>query len=232
MTKGKVLIIDDENDLIELVRYNLNKEGFDVISATDGEAGIVSALKNKPDAVIIDLMLPGMDGLEVCKALRARNETSRTPIIILTAKAAESDRIVGLEIGADDYVTKPFSARELAARLKALLRRTQGKKRTSTLLRHGKLSIDSNSHEVLCGGRAVRLTATEYRILQFMALHPGHVFSRNNIIENVLGRDVTVLDRTIDVHMMALRRKLGECGGWIETIRGFGYKFREGGPIF
>ena len=228
MTRGTVLIVDDEEDLVELVRYNLGKDGFDVLSAPDGESGIALALKKKPDAAIIDLMLPGMDGLEVCRSLRARSETTHIPIIMLTAKATESDRIVGLEIGADDYVTKPFSPRELAARLKALLRRTQGFQRNVTLIRHGKLSIDSNSHEVRCDSRIVRLTATEYRILQFMALHPGHVFSRNTIIENVLGRDVTVLDRTIDVHVMALRRKLGECGGWIETIRGFGYKFREG----
>jgi two-component system alkaline phosphatase synthesis response regulator PhoP len=146
---------------------------------------------------------------------------------MLTAKASESDRIVGLELGADDYVTKPFSPRELAARIKALLRRTRGFRKITSIIRRGELAIDLNSHEVSCNGSAVELTATEYRLLQFMASHPGHVFSRNSIIESVLGRDVTVLDRTIDVHIMALRRKLGKCNKWIETVRGFGYKFRE-----
>ena len=227
MSKGMVLIIDDEKDLIELVRYNLNKEGFDVLGAGDGESGLSLAVRKKPDVVIIDLMLPGIDGLEVCRTLRSRAETSNIPIIMLTAKASESDRIVGLELGADDYITKPFSPREVAARVKALLRRIQGFQKITSVIRHGRLSIDLNSHEVRCDDKGVELTATEYRLLHFMASHPGHVFSRNSIIENVLGRDVTVLDRTIDVHVMALRRKLGKCSEWIETIRGFGYKFRE-----
>ena len=227
MSKGMILVIDDEEDLIELVRYNLNKEGFEVAGASDGESGLVQAKRNKPDVVIIDLMLPGIDGLEVCRALRAGSETSHIPLIMLTAKGSESDRIVGLELGADDYITKPFSPRELTARIKALLRRTRGFRQNRSLIRRGEISIDLNSHEVSCQGSAVELTATEYRLLQFMASHPGHVFSRNAIIENVLGRDVAVLDRTIDVHMMSLRRKLGICGQWIETIRGFGYKFRE-----
>jgi two-component system alkaline phosphatase synthesis response regulator PhoP len=231
MAKGIVLVIDDEEDLIELVRYNLDKEGFDVIGAYDGESGLSLALQKKPDAVIIDLMLPGIDGLEVCRSLRSRGETSHIPVIMLTAKASESDRVVGLEIGADDYVTKPFSPRELAARIKALLRRTQGFRRNATTIRHGNISIDPNSHEVQCDGQTVGLTATEYRLLHFMASHPGHVFSRNTLIESVLGRDVTVLDRTIDVHIMALRRKMGACGKWIETMRGFGYRFREGNPV-
>ena len=231
MSKGIVLVIDDEEDLIELVRYNLTKEGFEVISAGNGESGLMQAVKIKPDVIIIDLMLPGIDGLEVCRTLRAGNETSHIPLIMLTAKGSESDRIVGLELGADDYITKPFSPRELAARIKALLRRTRGFQQNKSIIRHGEISIDLNSHEVSCQDSSVELTATEYRLLQFMASHPGHVFSRNAIIENVLGRDVTVLDRTIDVHIMSLRRKLGECSEWIETIRGFGYKFREESSI-
>ena len=227
MSKGIILVIDDEEDLIELVRYNLNKEGFEVIGAGDGESGLKQVRQNRPDLIIIDLMLPGIDGLEVCRMLRAGNETAHIPLVMLTAKGSESDRIVGLELGADDYITKPFSPRELAARIKALLRRTRGFGQNKSLIRRGEISIDLNSHEVSCQGKVVELTATEYRLLQFMASHPGHVFSRNSIIENVLGRNVTVLDRTIDVHIMALRRKLGECGEWIETIRGFGYKFRE-----
>jgi two-component system alkaline phosphatase synthesis response regulator PhoP len=231
MSKGIILVIDDEEDLIELVRYNLNKEGFEVVGAGDGGSGLAQAVQNRPDLIIIDLMLPGIDGLEVCRTLRARNETSHIPLIMLTAKGSESDRVVGLELGADDYIIKPFSPRELAARIKALLRRTRGYQQNKSIIRRRELSIDLNSHEVSCGDADVELTATEYRLLQFMASHPGHVFSRNSIIENVLGRDVTVLDRTIDVHIMALRRKLGKCGEWIETIRGFGYKFREDNPI-
>ena len=172
-------------------------------------------------------MLPGMDGLEVCRMLRASNANSGTPIIILTAKASESDRVVGLEIGADDYMTKPFSPRELTARIKAVLRRSAGYARQPSALRHGNLTIDPASHSVHCGSRLVELTATEYRLLQFLASHPGFVYSRAALIEGALGRDVTVLDRTVDVHIMSLRRKLGRCGASVETVRGFGYKFRE-----
>jgi two-component system alkaline phosphatase synthesis response regulator PhoP len=227
MSKGTVLVIDDEEDLIELVRYNLEKEGFHVIGAGDGESGLSRVAGEKPDVIVIDLMLPGMDGLEVCRSLRAENGTSGIPIIMLTAKASESDRIVGLELGADDYVTKPFSPRELIARIKALLRRSSGFSKQPSIIRRGDLSIDPASHEVCCGDRKIGLTATEYKLLQFVALHPGFVYSRNAIIDGALGRDVTVLERTVDVHIMSLRRKLGKCGKWIETIRGFGYKFRE-----
>jgi two-component system, OmpR family, alkaline phosphatase synthesis response regulator PhoP len=227
MAKGIVLIIDDEADLIELVRYNLENEGFTVISAVDGESGLSLAVSRRPDIIVIDLMLPGIDGLEVCRRLRADAGTARIPIVILTAKASEADRIVGLELGADDYVTKPFSPRELSARLKALLRRSAGFQQLPALIRHGSLSIDPTSHEVRCSNRRIDLTATEYRLLQFLASHPGFVYSRNSIIDGALGRDITVLERTIDVHIMSLRKKLGKCGVWIETIRGFGYRFNE-----
>ena len=227
MSKGVVLVIDDEADLIELVRYNLEKEGFTVVSAGDGESGLALAASKKPDVVVIDLMLPGMDGLEVCRLLRAGGGTSRIPIIILTAKASESDRVVGLELGADDYVTKPFSPRELIARIKALIRRSSGFRHQAAVIRRGRLTIDPASHDVFCGDRGVELTATEYRLLHFLASHPGYVYSRSAIIDGALGRDVNVLERTIDVHVMALRKKLGKCGEWVETIRGFGYRFRE-----
>jgi two-component system phosphate regulon response regulator PhoB len=227
MAKGIILVIDDEADLIELVRYNLEKEGFSVIGAGDGESGFSLAVKEKPDVIVVDLMLPSIDGLEVCRMLRAENATSRIPIIILTAKASEADRIVGLELGADDYLTKPFSPRELTARIKALLRRSTGFREQPAIIRHGNLTIDPASHEVRCGGKAVDLTATEYRLLQFLVSRPGFVYSRSSIIDGALGRDIAVLDRTIDVHIMSLRKKLGKCGSSIETIRGFGYKFRE-----
>jgi two-component system, OmpR family, alkaline phosphatase synthesis response regulator PhoP len=227
MSKGMVLVIDDEEDLIELVRYNLAKDGFEVATARDGESGLSLAMQKKPDVIVIDLMLPGIDGLEVCRMLRKDDKTAQIPIIMLTAKASESDRIVGLELGADDYVTKPFSPQEFTARVKALLRRTSGFHQPPAVLRRGDLSIDLNSHEVTCRGKSIELTATEYRLLQFLASNPGRVYTRNSIIDGAFGMDVTVLDRTVDVHIMALRRKLGKCGARVETIRGFGYRFRE-----
>jgi two-component system alkaline phosphatase synthesis response regulator PhoP len=227
MSKGTILVIDDEKDLIELVQYNLEQEGYQVISAVDGEAGLALASEEMPDVVLVDLMLPGIDGLEVCQRLRKAERTAGIPLIMLTAKSSELDRVIGLELGADDYVTKPFSPRELAARVKAILRRTATQRPASEILRRGGLSIDLARHEVSCNEEPIGLTATEFRLLQFLATRPGRVFSRSDIIDGALGRDVAVLDRTIDVHVMSLRRKLGECGDWIETVRGFGYKFRE-----
>ena len=227
MAKASILVIDDEQDLIELVRYNLVKDGFEVSAALDGESGLETALREKPDVVVVDLMLPGIDGLEVCRALRASKRTAQIPVIMLTAKTSESDRVVGLELGADDYVTKPFSPRELAARIKAVLRRVAQRQPTCDYIRHGDLAVDLTRHEVVCGDRSISLTATEFRLLQFLAARPGRVFSRGEIIDAALGKDVSVLDRTIDVHVMALRKKLGRCGEWIETIRGFGYRFLE-----
>jgi two-component system alkaline phosphatase synthesis response regulator PhoP len=227
MPRRTILAIDDEKDLIELVRYNLEKEGFRVRGALDGETGLAMAMQEIPDVVLVDLMLPGIDGLEVCRRLRSDSRTAGIPLIMLTAKAAESDRIVGLELGADDYVTKPFSTRELTARVRALLRRCAGNQEPPALLRRGGLAIDLDRREVTCGNEAVVLTATEFRMLHFLAAHPGRVFSRSELIDHVLGRDIEVLDRTVDVHVMALRKKLGKLGGVIETIRGFGYRFRE-----
>ena len=225
--KGTILVIDDEKDLIEMVRYNLDKEGFDVISATDGHSAIEIAQRHKLDLIVLDLMMPGMDGLEVCKRLRADSRTGRVPLIMLTAKATEADRIVGLELGADDYITKPFSPRELVARIKAILRRTATRADPEQLIRHGDLVIDVGRHEVSFSGKPVTLTATEFRILQFLASKPGRVLSRDDIIDAALGRDANVFDRTIDVHITAIRRKLGRGSDQIETIRGFGYKFRD-----
>ena len=227
MLKKTVLAIDDEKDLIELIRYNLEKEGFHVRGALDGETGISIALQEKPDVVLVDLMLPGIDGLEVCRRLRSDNRTAAIPLIMLTAKSAESDRIVGLELGADDYVTKPFSTRELIARIRALLRRIAGHQEQSTRLRRDDLLIDLDRREVTCGDKLLELTATEFRLLHFMASHPGRVFSRSELIDNVLGREIEVLERTVDVHVMALRKKLGVLGTLIETVRGFGYRFLE-----
>jgi two-component system, OmpR family, alkaline phosphatase synthesis response regulator PhoP len=227
MAKGTILVIDDEKDLTELVRYNLQKEGFIVRCARDGEAGLASASGDTPDLVLVDLMMPGMDGLEVCRRLRSDPRTAAVPIIMLTAKSGESDRVVGLELGADDYVTKPFSPRELAARIKAVLRRASPQVAVRATIRRGELTIDPIRREVSCGGKNIVVTASEFRLLHFMAAHPGRVFSRSELIDGVLGRDIAVVDRTIDVHVTALRKKLGCSGELIETVRGFGYRFRE-----
>ena len=227
MPKGTVLVIDDEKDIVELVKYSLEKEGFLIRSAVDGESGVWAVQRDVPDLVIVDLMLPGIDGLEVCRRLRSDTRTAAIPIIMLTAKSAESDRIVGLELGADDYVTKPFSPRELAARVKAVLRRTSVQAPTSTVIRHSALTIDLTRREVNCDGRIIPVTASEFRLLHFLADHPGQVFSRSELIDGALGREISVVDRTIDVHVTGLRKKLGNCEDRIETVRGFGYRFKE-----
>jgi DNA-binding response OmpR family regulator len=227
MPKATVLVIDDEKDLLELVEYNLRKEHMEVLKASDGESGLEIAFRRRPSLVILDLMMPGIPGMEVCRQLRADSRTSSVPIIMLTARAAETDRIVGLELGADDYVTKPFSPRELVARVRAVLRRASRSPPAGAVIRRGELVIDPGRHEVLYDGKPVSLTATEFRILQFLTSRPGQVLSRDQIINTALGSDAAVTDRTIDVHMTSLRRKLGEGAKRIETVRGFGYKFRD-----
>jgi len=227
MGKGTILLIDDEKDLVELVRYNLEKEGFDVIAAADGPSGLEIALRHRPDAVLLDWMMPGMDGLEICRRIREDARTARIPILMLTAKASEPDRVVGLEIGADDYVTKPFSPRELVARVKALLRRRAQEEAPPDVIRRGDLVIDAVRHAVTCRGKAVELTPTEFRILRFLVARPGRVFSRDEILERALDREDAVVARTIDVHVTAIRKKLGRCGAAVETVRGFGYRFHD-----
>ena len=226
MTKGTILVIDDEKDLIDLVRYNLEKEGYDVIAAHDGQSGLDVASKHAPDLVVLDLMMPGIDGLQNCQRLRSDPRTSRMPVIMLTAKATEADRIVGLELGADDYITKPFSPREVVARVKAVLRRASSGGDERAVIRSGDLQIDMLGREVTVSGQRVGLTATEFRILQFLVSRPGRVFSRDEIINAALNNDSSVFDRTVDVHITSIRRKLGTAGDRIETVRGFGYKFR------
>ena len=227
MSKGTILVIDDEKDLIELVRYNLEREGFDVCAATDGRAGLELAERRRPDVIVLDLMMPGVDGLEVCRQLRKNDRTSDVLILMLTAKAGESDRVVGLELGADDYVTKPFSPRELVARVKALVRRASRGEESRNVIQHGDLVVDLAAHEVTFKGARVLLTATEFRILHAMTARPNRVFSRNDLVDAALGQDISVSDRTIDVHMTAIRKKLGAGGEYIETVRGVGYKIRE-----
>ena len=228
MNKGTILVIDDEPDLVELVQFNLKKDGYEVIVANDGQSGVDIALKHVPNLIVLDLMMPGIDGLEVCRQLRADSRTRGIPMIMLTAKAEEADRIVGLELGADDYVTKPFSPRELVARVRALLRRSTSSQESPTVIRQGELLIDLSRHEVSYEGNQIVLTPTEFRILHFMAARPGRVLSREQIIDAAVGNEMAVFDRTIDVHIAAIRKKLGKAGERVETIRGFGYKWREG----
>lgn len=226
MSQRTALLIDDEPDLIELVRFNLQKESFNVISAGDGEAGLQLAKQQTPDVIVLDLMMPKMDGLEVCKRLRANDRTAQIPIIMLTARAAETDKVVGLELGADDYLTKPFSPRELVARIKAVLRRTAAQGETASVIRKGRIFIDVARRQVTHDGQPVALTATEFRILQLLATRGGRVLSRNQIIDGALGGDHCIFDRTVDVHITSLRKKLGG-GEEIETVRGFGYRFAD-----
>lgn len=227
MGKGTILVIDDEKDLLELVRYNLEKEQFDVILARNGEEGLQIARKHRPDVIILDIMMPGMDGLEVCRRLRGEDRTAHVPLIMLTARAAESDRVVGLEMGADDYVTKPFSPRELVARVRAVLRRSSRSEETPDVISVAGIHIDVGRHEVTCDGKHVSLTATEFKILYYLASRPGRVVSRDEIIDGAMDREAAVTDRTIDVHMTSIRKKLGPSGTLIETVRGFGYKLKE-----
>ena len=229
MPHATVLVIDDEKDLLELVRYNLEKEHLDVITATDGQSGLDIGLRHKPDLVLLDLMMPGMNGLEVCKQLRGDARTRRVPIIMLTAKAAETDKIVGLEMGADDYITKPFSVRELLARVRAVLRRAAPEAAEEDVIKRGQLTLDVARHEVTWAGQKITLTATEFRILEFLVSRPNRVNSRDDIINGALDRDQSIYDRTIDVHITALRKKLGGGARHVLTVRGFGYKWSETG---
>jgi two-component system phosphate regulon response regulator PhoB len=225
--RQRIVIIEDEADIVEMIRYNFRKAGFEVDSFGRGREGLEALRRNPPDLLLLDIMLPDEDGLSICRQLRAEDRLKELPVVFLTARGEEIDRIVGLEIGADDYVVKPFSPRELVARVKALLRRTEREQETPSMLRCGQISIDANRHEVSAADRLVQLTATEFRILQFLTARPGRVTSRDEIIDAALDRDSAVFDRTIDVHITAIRRKLGDAGGQIETVRGFGYKMRE-----
>ncbi|HLG43100.1 MAG TPA: response regulator transcription factor [Planctomycetota bacterium] len=221
-----ILIIDDEPDLIQLLDYNLTKADFLVLSAREGEGGVSMARRHSPDLIILDVMMPGLDGFEVAKRLRQDRVTARIPILMLTAKAEESDRVVGLELGADDYVTKPFSIREVVSRIKALLRRADRAADPDEILKVGKLVIDSGRRQVTLGGKPVDLTLTEFNLLRALAERPGRVLSRDDLISLARGDDAAVFDRTVDVHVVSLRRKLGKAGEMIETVRGVGYRLK------
>jgi two-component system alkaline phosphatase synthesis response regulator PhoP len=227
MAREKILVVDDEEDILELVRYNLSEERYRVTSALSGEIALQKAREEHPDLILLDLMLPGLDGLSVCRELKRDPAIGSTPIIMLTAKGEDADIVVGLELGADDYIVKPFSPRVLQARIKAVLRRKEHDEADDALIRIHDLSIYPARHEVLLKGIPIILTTTEFRILHFLARRPGWVFSREKIINAVKGEDYAVTDRSVDVQIVGLRKKLGPAGECIQTVRGVGYKFKE-----
>jgi len=220
----RIIVIEDERDLADLVAMHLGREGYRVTTYADGAEGWAAIDRSPPDLVVLDLMLPGLDGIEVCKRMRREERLRSTPLLILTAKSEESDVVSLLELGADDYVTKPFSLRVLIARVRALLRRDEidGE---GEVQRAGPIELDSGRHEVRATDEPVRLTHTEFRILRFLMKRPGRVRARNEILEAI--DEASVLERTVDVHVASLRRKLGDAGAWIETVRGVGYRFRD-----
>jgi len=228
MARTRILVVDDEPDILELVQYNLSKAQYEVVSVESGEEALVQVRTTPPDLIVLDLMLPGVDGLEVCRALKRDTRTAAVPIVMLTARGEEADIVAGLELGADDYLTKPFSPRVLLARIRAVLRRlhTESVAEDAVITHHG-LVLHPGRHEVLVEGQPVPLTLTEFRVLHLLARHPGWVFTRNQIIAATQGADVSVTERAVDVHIVSLRRKLGAIGEAIETIRGVGYRLQE-----
>lgn len=229
MAKETILIIEDEEHIQELIQYNLAKEGYEVECFASGEDGLEAARLNRPDLVLLDLMLPGLDGLEVCKFLKSDSQTGQISIIMVTAKGEESDIVTGLELGADDYITKPFSPRILIARVKNVLRRNKVIEKDSKIRLHN-LVIHPGRHEVLVKGRNINLTTTEFRILHYLASRPGWVFTRSQIVDEVHGDDYPVTERSIDVQVVGLRKKLGLAGEYIQTVWGVGYRFKEDRP--
>jgi len=225
--KPKILVVDDEPDAVELIEFNLRSAGYDVITAADGEEALRKARASIPDLILLDLMLPEVDGLEVCKILRRDPATSALPIVMLTAKAAEVDRILGLELGADDYVTKPFSPRELLLRVKNLLRRRQGEEDKTERFQLGDLLIDVPRHLVSVQGKRVELTATEFKLLTVLAQRRGRVQSREQLLRDVWEYDNLIDTRTVDTHVRRLREKLGRAARFLDTVRGVGYRFAE-----
>jgi two-component system, OmpR family, alkaline phosphatase synthesis response regulator PhoP len=223
-----ILAVDDEEDILELVNYNLRREGYQVICSDSGEDALERVKKNEFHLILLDVMLPGIDGLEVAKRLKKDPKTQNIPIIMITAKGEESDVVSGLELGADDYITKPFSPRVLAARVKSVLRRKEKKpEENEYVLRANELVIDSGKREVAANGQVFPLTYTEFQILHFLAGYPGWVFTRNQIVDAVRGEGYAVTDRSVDVQIVGLRKKLGPYGKYIETVRGVGYRFTE-----
>jgi two-component system phosphate regulon response regulator PhoB len=227
MGKPRILLIEDERGLTDVLSYNLNREGYETLVAHDGTEGLRKAQMQLPDLVILDIMLPGIDGLEVCRQLRAGKQTSKIPILMLTAKSEEMDQVVGFTVGADDYVTKPFSVKVLLERVRALKRRTDTLPESGDLLEHLGISIDKIKHRACVEGEELDLTPTEFRLLECMLRQPGRAFTRTQLMDSAIEEGALVLERTIDVHIKSLRRKLGSACDYIETVRGVGYRLRE-----
>jgi two-component system, OmpR family, alkaline phosphatase synthesis response regulator PhoP len=227
MAKSTVLVVDDEEDIRELVELNLSREGYSVLPCQTGEQALEQAASRLPDVIILDLMLPGMDGLEVCRRLKADERTRQIAVVMLTAKGEESDIVTGLELGADDYVTKPFSGKVLAARVRRLLRRQKGEADEREVVKIHNLTIDPSRYEVTADGKAVALTLTEFNILHTLARRPGRVFTRYQIVDAIHGNDYLVTDRAIDVQIVSLRKKLGRSAKYIDTVRGVGYRLTD-----
>ena len=223
----KILVVDDEPDAVELIEFNLKGAGFDVVTADDGTEALKKARTFSPDLLILDLMLPEVDGLEVCKILRRDSATAALPILMLTAKAAEIDRVLGLELGADDYITKPFSPRELVLRVKNLLRRAQPEAKATERIQLGDLCIDIPRHLVLVAAKRIDLTVTEFKLLSLLAQRRGRVQSREQLLRDVWEYDNLIDTRTVDTHMRRLREKLGKAAKYLDTVRGVGYRFVE-----
>jgi two-component system phosphate regulon response regulator PhoB len=227
MAREKILIVEDEPSLTEVLSYNLKREGYEPIVAHDGREGLRKAQTLLPDLIILDIMLPTLGGLEVCKELRASPTTAHIPVLMLTAKTEETDQVVGFAVGADDYVTKPFSVKVLLQRIRVLLRRCSAAEPASEVIELGGIKIDKRSHRVLLDNRPLPLTPTEFRLLETLMRQPGRAFTRRDLMESAIGDGAIVLERTIDVHIKSLRRKLGHASDLIETVRGVGYRFRE-----
>jgi two-component system phosphate regulon response regulator PhoB len=225
------MVVEDDQDIRELVSYNLGKEGYTVVSAESGEQALKLIESANPDLIVLDIMLPGMDGIEVLRSLKQGSRYAQIPVIMATAKSEDSDIITGLELGADDYIAKPFSPKVLIARIRSLLRRTQSRineaRALDELVQIGPITLDAGRHEVSLKGQPVDLSATEFAILEFLMRNPGWVFSRNQIIDAVRGKDYPVTERSVDVQILGLRKKLGEAGNRIETVRGVGYRFQD-----
>jgi two-component system phosphate regulon response regulator PhoB len=230
MNEKKVLIIEDEEDILALIHYNLTKEGFSVFCASSGEEGLRIIAENKPDLILLDLMLPGISGVDICRALQEKGDSCHIPIIMVTAKGEESDIIAGLELGADDYITKPFSPKILVARVKAALRHPRKGTNThndDSVIKIREMVIHPGKKEVLIEGKPINLTFTEFHVLHFLAGRSGWVFTRYQIVNAVRGEDYSVTDRAVDVQIVGLRKKLGFYGKYIETVRGVGYRFKD-----
>jgi two-component system phosphate regulon response regulator PhoB len=228
MAKAKILVVEDEEDILELISYNLAKEGYQVTGVPTGEDTLKRVRSDLPDLVVLDLMLPGVDGLEVCKLLKNDPKTRHVPIVMLTAKGEEADIVTGLELGADDYIAKPFSPRVLIARVRAVLRRGKaGDAVGDGVVRVQDMVIHPGRREVLLGNQPLDLTFTEFHVLHFLARKPGWVFTRNQIVEAVRGDDYHVTERSVDVQIVSLRKKLGDRSHYLETVRGVGYRFKE-----